>query len=108
MFLNPSVSIIYYMPGTTNWTSSWGGRPTVLWNPQAQDNDATFGVQTNGFGFTITGFHLPAIIVDACTNLTNPEWIPVSTNTIGTNGLSNFRDSQWTNYPKRYYRFRAP
>lgn len=108
LFYNDNSATIYYMYGTKNWTNPWGGRPTVLWNPQAQPNDATFGVQTNGFGFNIAGSSNITIVVEACTNLVNPVWVPVSTNTIGTNGLSNFRDSHWSNYSERYYRFRAP
>jgi hypothetical protein len=102
-----SLATVYFLPGTTGWSNSWGGRTAILWNPQAQPNDSTFGIQENGFGFNITGSSNFTIIVDACTNLTDPVWIPVSTNTL-TNCVSGFRDSMWTNYPSRFYRFRAP
>ena len=46
---------VYYLPGTTGWGTTFGGRPTALWNPQVQTSDASFGVRTNQFGFTITG-----------------------------------------------------
>ena len=82
------------------------GLPTVLWNPQVQ-NDASFGVQTNQFGFNITGSSNLVIVVEACTNLANPVWQPVQTNTL-TGGSSYFSDPQWTNYPARFYRLRSP
>jgi hypothetical protein len=102
--------IIYYLPGTTGWGETLGGRPTVLWNPMGQTSDATFGVRTNKFGFNITGSSNLVLVVEGSTNLVN--WSPVSTNTlntfVGTNGVSYFSDSQWTNYPGRFYRLRSP
>jgi len=44
---------IYYLPGTTGWGRTFGGRPTMLWKPQAQTSDASLGVRTNQFGFNI-------------------------------------------------------
>jgi hypothetical protein len=29
---------IYYLPGTTGWSHSFGGRPTAVWNPPPQTN----------------------------------------------------------------------
>jgi hypothetical protein len=88
------------------------GYPTVLWNPEAQTGDGSFGIQTNQFGFNITGSSNLVIVVEASTSLASPVWSPVSTNTlntfIGTNGTSYFSDSQWTNYPQRFYSFRSP
>ena len=102
----------YYLSGATGWGSTFGGWPTKLWNPQALTGDGFFGVQNNQFGFNITGSSNLVIVVEACTNLTNPVWSPISTNTlntyIGTNGTSYFSDPQWTNYPGRFYRFRSP
>ena len=94
---------VYYLPGTTGWGATFGGVPVVCWNPQAQG----LGVQTNQFGFTITGSSNLVIVVEASTNLANPVWVPVSTNTL-TGGASYFSDPQWTNTPSRFYRFRSP
>ncbi len=103
---------VYYLPGTTGWSTTFGGRPTVLWNPQAQTGDGSFGVQSNQFGFNITGSSNLVIVVEANTNLSNPTWTTVGTNTLntftGTNGSAYFSDPQWTNYPGRFYRFRSP
>jgi hypothetical protein len=88
-------------------TSTFGGLPVVLWNPQVQTADASFGVRTNGFGFTITGTSNLVVVVEACTNLANPIWSPVGTNIL-TGGSSYFSDPQWANYPARLYRLRSP
>ena len=111
-FFGATNAIVYYLPGTAGWSATFDDRPTVLWNPQAQTGDASFGVRTNRFGFNITGSSNLVIVVEACTNLTTSVWTPVGTNTlntlIGTNGSSYFSDLHWTNYPGRFYRFRMP
>ena len=106
VFMADTKSTVYYLPGTKFWGTSFGGRPAVMWNPQVK-SDSSFGMRANGFGFTITNAGTPTIIVEACTNLTNPVWLPAGTNTL-TSGSSDFNDSQWTNYPNRFYRFRMP
>jgi hypothetical protein len=80
---------------------------SVLWNPQIQTINASFGVRTNRFGFNITGSSGLVIVVEACTNLSNPVWTSVGTNTL-TGGSSYFSDPRWTNYPGRLYRLRSP
>jgi hypothetical protein len=98
---------VYYLPGTTGWGTTFAGRPVVLWNPLVQTGDASFGVRTNRFGFTITGASNLVLVVEAATNLANPAWIPVSTNTL-TSGSSYFSDPEWANHPARFYRLRSP
>jgi hypothetical protein len=79
----------------------------VLWTPQVQTTDASFGVRTNQFGFTITWASGMTVVVEACTNLANPTWYPLATNTL-TGGSAYFSDPQWTSYPARFYRLRSP
>ena len=98
---------ITYLPGTTGWGTTFAGRPAVLSNPRVRTSDASFGVRTNRFGFTITGASNLVIVVEASTNLANPAWILVGTNTL-TGGASYFSDPQWTNHPARFYRLRSP
>jgi hypothetical protein len=98
---------VYYLPGTSGWSSTFADRPAVLWNPLIQAGDASFGVRSNQFGFNITGTTNIPIRVEASANLASPVWIPLQTLTL-TNGLFYFSDPQWTNYPGRYYRISAP
>jgi len=100
----------YYLAGTTGWGTNFDGLPTALWflpNPIILNNGTSFGVQTKGFGFTICWATNISVVVEACTNMSNPVWQPVSTNTL-TGGSSYFSDPQWTNYPGRFYRLCSP
>jgi hypothetical protein len=101
---------VYYLPGTMGWGLTFCGAPTALWflpNPLILNNETSFGVQTNEFGFTISWATNISVVVEACTNLFNPVWQPVQTNTL-TGGSSYFSDPQWTNYPSRFYRLISP
>ena len=101
---------VYYLPGTTGWCSTFDGRPTALWyqpQPQVLSFEPSFGMQNNQFGFTISWATNVSVIVQTCTNLANPAWIPVATNAL-SNGTNYFSDAQWTNYPCRFYRVSGP
>ena len=79
----------------------------MLWTPRVQTRDASFGVRTTQFGFTINWASGTTVVVEACMGLANPIWIPLATNTL-TSGSTYFSDAQWTNYPARLYRLRSP
>ena len=101
---------VYYLPGTTGWGTTVLGLPTALWSlptPVILNNGPSFGVQTNRFGFIISWATNISVVVEASTNLANPVWSPVGTNTL-TGGASYFSDPRWTNYPARFYRLRSP
>jgi hypothetical protein len=47
-------AIVYYLPGTAGRDTTFGGRPTAVWLPQARSSDTNFRVHTNLFGFDIS------------------------------------------------------
>ena len=103
---NPTV---YYLPGTTNWETTFGGRPTAQWllpNPLIL-NSPSFGIRTNQFGFIISWATNTSVVVEASTNLASASWTSLQTCTL-TNGSSYFSDPQWMNYPGSFYRLRSP
>jgi len=110
VFEGSAIVTVYYLPGTTGWDPTFGYRPTTLWvlpAPLILNNGPRFGVQTNRFGFIISwAMNLP-VVVEACTDLAQPIWSPVGTNTL-TDGSSYFSDPQWRNHPTRFYRLRSP
>ena len=104
-----SAATVYYLPGTTGWGATFGGLPTAPWvlpNPIILNNGPSFGVQANRFGFVISWARNLSVVVEACTDLTQPVWSPVGTNTL-TDGSSYFSDPLWTNRPARFYRLRS-
>ncbi|HEY5041784.1 MAG TPA: leucine-rich repeat domain-containing protein [Verrucomicrobiae bacterium] len=101
-FVDDDNVTVYYMPGVTGWD----GTGAVLWNPQAQTGDASFGVKANQFGFNITGTANIPILVEACASL-GDAWVPLQTLSL-TNGSVYFSDPQWANYPSRFYRLSSP
>ena len=100
---SPPAVILYYLPGTTRWGSTFGGSPAVLWNPQAQ----AAGVRANRFGFNITGTTNIPIVVEASTSLGRASWTALQTCTL-TNGSIYFSDPAWRSYHARFYRIRSP
>jgi BspA type Leucine rich repeat region (6 copies) len=98
---------IYYLPGTTGWSTNSTGLPSEVWNAQVQTTRGSFGRLTNGFGFTITGTNGMAVVVESITNLGDPIWFPLATNSLSGDS-AYFSDPQWTNYPSRFYRLRMP
>jgi hypothetical protein len=98
---------IYYLPEAAGWGNEFAGRPATLWLPQMQTDNTSFGVRTNQFGFNINCASGQMVVVEACTNLSNPIWFPVATNTLAGDSFY-FSDPQSSNYPARFYRLRAP
>jgi hypothetical protein len=103
--------------GDSQWTNyparfyrllppTFGGQPTVLWNPVLQTADGSFGLRSNQFGFNITGTANIPIVVEARTDFGN-AWVPLQSVSL-TNGSFYFSDPLWTNYTSRFYRIRSP
>ena len=72
-------AIVYYLPGATGWGAQLGGVPTRLWLPQMQAG-INSGMPLNQFGFNVNWASGQTVVVEACTNLTIPVWVPVATN----------------------------
>ena len=107
VFSEDNNATVYYLPGTTGWGSTFDGLPTAVWPPQVQTSNASFGMRTNEFGFTINWASGMTVVVEASTNLTNATWIPLATNTLSSDS-AYFSDPRWTNYPGCFYRLAVP
>jgi len=101
-FTNDANVTLYHLPGKMGWDTANCGVPIAIWLPQVA-RGASFGITSNQFGFTINWADGMKVVVEACTNLSDSSWYPLQTNTLGSDSLY-FSDSQWTNYPNRYYR----
>ncbi len=97
----------YYRPNTSGWGATFGGRPTLCWNPQVR-HDASFGFASDRFGFTIACTSNIPIVVQATTNLSSGVWTSLTNTTLGTSGSLYFTDPSSTNLASRYYRIVWP
>ena len=100
---------VYYLPGATGWSATFGGRPTALWSLPYPVilGGGSIGIRPAGFGFTISWANGQEAVVEASPDLGEPVWTPVGTNVI-SGGTSRFSDPQWTGHPTRFYRLRLP
>jgi len=101
---------VYHLPGTAGWGSTFGCAPTALWTlpyPLILSTLPSFGVHSNGFGFTVSWATNLPVVIEACTNLATGVWFPISSNVL-SNGTNYFSDSAWANDPARFYRIRSP
>lgn len=61
----------------------------------------------SGVTLSLSGAPGYTYILEATTNLLPPaNWLPLDTNTLGTNGLWQFIDTDFTNFPQRFYRLK--
>ena len=99
----------YYLAGTMGWSdfANESGIPVALWLPQIEASRDSFGVRTNQFEFNVNWAGSRSVVVEACTDLSNPVWLPLQTNFLA-NGSALFNDALSTNYPARFYRVRSP
>jgi BspA type Leucine rich repeat region (6 copies) len=111
VFLDTSATV-YYLPDTTGWSNTYGwnngtwgfsGAPTALWNPAI----APAMLHNGQFGVTVTGNTNIPIQLQACTNLCNPSWTPL-TNASLTNGSFYYSEPVQSNCPARFYRVVFP
>ncbi len=100
---------IYYLPGTTGWSgyAAINGVSTILWNATIQASGTSFGVSNNQFGFDITGTPNITVVVEACADLSAPDWAPLQTVSL-TAGSFHFSEPYQAANLTRYYRLTAP
>jgi hypothetical protein len=58
VFTPGASAIVYYLAGTTGWDATYGGRPTLLWDP-----DVPYIYTTNNGEITITGYAHPGGVI---------------------------------------------
>jgi hypothetical protein len=92
---------LYYLPGTTGWTSTYGGLPTAPWLPDVRQTGR------NAAGdFTLSAFWASGqtVRIEAATRLMNPDWTAIHTTAIPPSGTLEFTDPSSASHPARFYR----
>jgi hypothetical protein len=100
-------ALAYYLPGSSGWGTNFGGLRAAPWLPLALPGDPQFGIRNARFGFNVAWASGRSLVLEACSNLASPQWIPISTNTFSGDSLY-VSDSAWTNFSGRLYRVRSP
>lgn len=106
---NYSSGAVYYLPGTSGWGTSLAGLPTAPWylpSPLILNNTVRLQAPDNHFGFTVSWATNATVVVEACTNLNQPNWQSVQTNWL-TAGTNYFTDPARTNFSNRFFRVRS-
>ncbi|MGI5870200.1 MAG: C10 family peptidase [Kiritimatiellia bacterium] len=98
-----SVATVYYLPGMSGWSSSFGGRLALLWNPTPAPG-AGFGFQNGVFGFTLTGTALIPVHVQAASDLTSSAWSSITNAALDAAGTLQVRDPESPAHIRRFYR----
>jgi BspA type Leucine rich repeat region (6 copies) len=98
---------VYYLNGATGFETNFYGLPTVSLVKLTPSGGAAFGVQNGQFSMLFVGPLNVTVVLEACTNLANPTWTPLQTNTLA-NGAFTFSEPVQTNVCGRYYRVTTP
>lgn len=107
-FQNASLVTIYRLPDATGWGSSFGGRPTMIWDPMIVTDDSEFGFdEEGGFGFNISAAIDLTAVVQSSDDFTGAIWTDLGTVTL-EDGIVFFLDPNATESSIRFYRLRMP
>jgi hypothetical protein len=99
---------VYYLPGSTGWENTFGGRPTALWLPDLGTPTSTSGLPGDPIGFPIQWAPGRQVALEACTDLTQPDWQTVGSVALDAVGNARFTDPNSPQAPMRLYRARIP
>ena len=112
---NTGTALVYFNSNnvadqfTCTITDGFGGTnfQTVFIAPSPDTTPLITGVVAGNGGVTLSLGGAPGYtyILQTTTNLAPPaNWLPAATNTLGTNGVWQFTDTQATNFTQRFYR----
>lgn len=110
LFNNADQATARYLPGTSGWGATFGGRPTALWKlpyPVILSTGTSLGVRPDDLGFVISWATNASVVVEASADLDSPRWSPMGTNAL-VDGSSVFVDPDWRSSFSRFYRLRSP
>ena len=98
-------TMFYHLAEATGWNSSpWNYYfrfRMALWVPRISQEG--LGMQAGRFGFRMNWAAGHAVVVEACTNVAAPVWLPLATNGM-VDGTGIFEDEEETNAGVRFYR----
>ena len=96
----------YYLPGTAGWGPTLGDLPTSPWvlpYPVILNRGLDRGQATSRYDFVVSWATNRSVVVEACTDISNPLWRPLVTNVLTTSSAYfAVKDSVRTNDSARF------
>jgi hypothetical protein len=103
-FYDAAPATIYHVPGTTGWSDTLGGRPTVLWNPQFT---ALVALTDRTISCVVTGTPGIPVALEASANLISTGWVRLQTTNLVTGALV-LTDPRASTMSTSFYRSAGP
>jgi hypothetical protein len=98
-------STVAYLPRNSSAVLNWALVHAAISLPTSSAIDL---LSDHTARITSSGTAGATYLVQATSSLSTPAWTTISTNVVGTNGLSVFIDQNAPSYPTRFYRLAAP
>lgn len=96
-------AIVYYLPNTTGWGPTFGGRPTRLWNPVCN----ALRLRAGALQLSVTGTPGIPIALESSTHVVTSPWLHrLTTNLL--NGQTELSTPVLSNTHAAFYRLAAP
>jgi hypothetical protein len=102
MFSTAGDVTVYYLSSSSSWGNTFCGVSAQAWEPTI---GAPF-ISGGAFQFTVQWATGLTFRVQACTDLGNPTWTNLLTNTLASESYL-FSDADWASYDRRFYRVLA-
>jgi len=96
----------YYVVASADGGSSTSAVATLTVNLIPPAISAVAVNPDGGFNLNLAGSPGYTYVLEATTNLFPANWLPIATNTLGTNGTLPFTDPSATNFPFQFYRLK--
>ncbi len=105
--LNLSAAGNYFVVASANGGATTSSVATLTVNLIPPAINSVTANANGSFNLNLTGSPGYIYILQATTNLLPPvNWLPLATNTLGTNGVWFFTDTAATNFPLQFYRLK--
>jgi hypothetical protein len=96
----------YYLPGAAGFTAATINAPLVVWDARVTAIRTWRRGDFKQFALELAGSSNLAVVVEACTNLLKPVWLPIGTNTL-LGGAAEIVDRNAANLSCCFYRVGA-
>ncbi len=105
--LTGSSTTVYYLPGTSGWSGTFGGRPALLWNPAFAGCRPDTPVP-GSLRLDINGTATIPLRIETSDDLGPAEWSKLSDVTVGAGGEVSVSDPAAGMAPQQFYRIVFP